>query len=404
MKLAKSLPFFFALSLALISAPTFIPDAGAQDRPPAVDPNAPTVATPTAYPEPGTYITTESVTLFCTTPGGEIHYTLDGTDPNPSSPIFDPYKLLWVGAVNKGDHGIKTAYTIRAVATKSGMNRSEIATFQYTIDRADKTAYVAKDVLPGVIMIHDYANDKLFLLKGSRKALLIDSGMGTGDLKKIVRERIGTLPLEIVFTHFHGDHTGQADQFISDGLEHIGTADRAQVVDMLRRRGVSRELIDQNLISIKEGDLIDLGDRKLTVYQVPGHTPGSIVLLEDATGYLFTGDSVGSNNPIVPDAFWLQFPASPTVDEYLVSLKAFRLKVQGKIKFLLTGHNDHPLAGETYLDNLQKAAQNIVDGGVKVLVPSWRPPNYWQSMVGDRTQDPNWASINVNRDNVEAKH
>jgi glyoxylase-like metal-dependent hydrolase (beta-lactamase superfamily II) len=306
--------------------------------------------------------------------------------------------------VNNNESGLKTSYTIRAAAVKSGMNDSQIATFQYTVDRADKTAYVAKDVLPGVIMIHDYANDKMFLVKGSRKALLIDSGMGTGDLKKVVRERIGNLPLEIVFTHFHGDHTGQADQFIGASVEHIGDADRAQVMDMLRRRGVSQDLIDRNLISTKEGDVIDLGDRKFTIYQVPGHTPGSLAILEDATGYLFTGDSVGSNNPTVPDAFWLQFPSSPPVDEYLVSLKAFRAKVHGKIKYVLTGHNDGPLEGETYLDNLQTAAQSIVDERVKVLVPSWRPPGYWQSIVGDRTQDPNWASINVDRDKVEAKH
>jgi len=173
---------------------------------------------------------------------------------------------------------------------------------------------------------------------------------------------------------------------------------------VLRRKGISQELIDRNLVVTKEGDVIDLGDRKFTIYQVPGHTPGSLAVLEDATGFLFTGDSVGSNNPTVPDAFWLQFPSSPPVDEYLASLKAFREKVHGKIKYVLTGHNDHPLEGETYLDNLQQAAQNVVDGGPKVLVPSWRPPNYWQSIVGDRAQDPNWASINVNRDKVAAKH
>lgn len=245
MKLTNSLLFILALSFTLFS------HAGAQDRQPATDPNAPTVATLTVYPEPGTYITTESVALFCATPGAEIHYTLDGTDPDPSSPVFDPYKLLWVGAVNNGDSGLKTSYTIRAAAIKSGMKPSDVATFQYTIDRADKTAYVGKDVLPSVTMIHDYANDKMFLLKGSQKALLIDSGMGTGDLKKVVRERIGNLPLEIVFTHFHGDHTGQADQFIGDNVEHIGVADRAEVVDMLRRRGISQEPIDRNLVNIK---------------------------------------------------------------------------------------------------------------------------------------------------------
>jgi len=356
------------------------------------------VATPTAFPAPGTYPTTNSVTLISATPDAQIHYTVDGTQPSSSSQIFDPYKLLWVGAVNNGDTGLKTGYTIRAIAIKPGMDNSEVATFQYTIDRRDRTAYVAEDILPGVIMVRDYANDKMFLLKGSRKALLIDSGMGTGDLKGFLAHYVGGLPLEAAFTHFHGDHTGQSDKFIDDSVEYINDADRAQVVTLLTQRGASRDAINKNLRNIKDGDVLDLGDRKLTVYQVPGHTPGSIVLFEKETGYLFTGDSIGSNSPGIPDAFWMHLPSSPPLDEYLSTLEVFRSKVRGAVKRISTGHNDHPLEGAKYLDNLQQAAQSVVDQGTSVLVPSLRPAGVWQVVVGDRMQDPNWVAINVTKE------
>ncbi len=356
------------------------------------------VATPTAFPAPGTYPTTNSVTLLSATPGAQIHYTLDGTQPSSSSPIFDPYKLLWVGAVNNGDTGLKTGYTIRAIAIKPGMDNSEVATFQYTIDRRDRTAYVAEDILPGVVMVRDYANDKMFLLKGSKKDLLIDSGMGTGDLKGFLAHYVGGRSLEVAFTHFHGDHTGQSDKFIADSVEYINDADRAQVVTLLTQRGASQDAINKNLRNIKDGDVLDLGDRKLTVYQVPGHTPGSIVLFEKETGYLFTGDSIGSNGPGIPDSFWMHLPSSPPLDEYLSTLEVFRSKVRGGVKRILTGHNDHPLEGEKYLDNLQHAAQTVVDNGTSVLVPSLRPPGVWQVMVGDRMYDPNWVSINVTKE------
>jgi glyoxylase-like metal-dependent hydrolase (beta-lactamase superfamily II) len=357
-----------------------------------------TVSTPTAFPAPGTYATTNSVTLVTSTPGAEIHYTLDGTQPSSSSPKFDPYKLLWVGAVNNGDLGLKTGYTIRAVALKPAMKDSSVATFQYTIDRRDRNAYVAEDILPGVVMIRDYANDKMFLVKGSKKCLLIDSGMGTGDLKGFLDSYIAGLSLEVMFTHFHGDHTGQADKFIADRTEYINDADRAQVVASLTQKGVSQEVIGKNLKNVKDGDIFDLGNRTLTVFQVPGHTPGSIVVFEKETGYLFTGDSVGSNGPGIPDSFWLHFPSSPPLDDYLSTLEGFRSKVPGSVKRLLTGHNDHPLEGEKYLNNLQHAAQSVVDEGTSVLVPSLRPPGVWQVVVGDRMHDPDWVSINVTKE------
>jgi glyoxylase-like metal-dependent hydrolase (beta-lactamase superfamily II) len=361
-------------------------------------PDAFTVAIPTAFPAPGTYSTTNSVTLLSATSGAEIHYTLDGTQPTHSSPTFDPYKLLWVGAVNNGDAGLKTGYTIRAIAIKPGMKDSEVATFQYTIDRRDRTAYVAEDILPGVVMVRDYANDKMFLVKGSKKAVLIDSGMGTGDLKGFLAPYVGGLPLEVAFTHFHGDHTGQSDRFISDNVEYINEADRSHVVTSLREKGVGQDALEKNLRNIKDDDILDLGDRKLIVYQVPGHTPGSIVLFEKETGYLFTGDSIGSNGPGIPDSFWLHFPSSPPLDEYLSTLEVFRSKVRSGVKRIMTGHNDHPLEGEKYLDNLQHAAQSVVDQGTKVLVASLRPPGVWQVVVGDRMHDPNWVSINVTKE------
>ncbi len=388
----SALAFLFIFAIV-----TWSPSGLAQDASGA-ESGAASVGTPTAFPEPGTYPTTYSVTLLSTTPGAEIHYTLDGTQPTPSSPTFDPYKVLWVGAVNNGDAGLKTGYTIRALAIKAGMKNSDVATFQYTIDRRDRTAYVAENLLPGVVMIRDYANDKMFLLKGSKKSLLIDSGMGTGDLEGFLTPHIGGVPLEVAFTHFHGDHTGQSDKFIPDSVEYINDADRAQVVASLTEKGVASDLIDRNLRNIKDGDILDLGDRKLIVYQVPGHTPGSIVLFEKATGYLFTGDSVGSNGPGIPDSFWMHFPSSPPLDDYLSTLEIFRSKVRGGVKFVFSGHNDHPLKGEKYLDNLQLAAQSVVDKGTSVLLPSLRPPGVWQVVIGDRMHDPNWVSINVTKE------
>ncbi len=142
---------------------------------------------------------------------------------------------------------------------------------------------------------------------------------------------------------------------------------------------------------------MDLSDRSLIIYAAPGHTPGSIVIFDPQTGNLFTGDSFGSNSPTIPDALWLQGTRTP-LDGYLAVVKNCRANFRGKVKAMMTGHNDRPLIGEQYLDNLESALQSLMDKGDVVLVPSYRPAGLLQVVVGDRLHDPNWVAINVNKE------
>ena len=77
--------------------------------------------TPTIFPLPGTYSNTTSLSLMDAVPDAEIHYTWDGSDPSASSPVFDPRAVLFMAGVYDGNKGLKTGYTLRAVAMKTGM-------------------------------------------------------------------------------------------------------------------------------------------------------------------------------------------------------------------------------------------------------------------------------------------
>jgi glyoxylase-like metal-dependent hydrolase (beta-lactamase superfamily II) len=246
-------------------------------------------------------------------------------------------------------------------------------------------------------MVRDSDNDKMFLVKGVTKYALIDSGMGRGALKEYISQFTGGLPIEVIFTHNHGDHIGQADQFIRDSVEHLGEADRPGLEQLLKNRGVPDDVIAKNVATLHDGDRVDLGDRSLVIYETPGHTPGSLVVFDERTGNLFTGDSFGSNSPTIPDALWLQWTRTP-LDGYLAVVKGCHTNFRGKVRYMMTGHNDRPLAGEQYLDNLQNALQSLMDKGEPVLVPSYRPAGLQQVVIGDRLHDPNWVAINVNKD------
>ena len=79
------------------------------------------VAAPTFSPAPGTYSSTQSVTIASTTSGATIRYTTDGSTPNGASAVY-------TGAIS-----VSSTTTIRAIATASGMSDSPVNGGTYTI-------------------------------------------------------------------------------------------------------------------------------------------------------------------------------------------------------------------------------------------------------------------------------
>jgi len=151
-----------------------------------------------------------------------------------------------------------------------------------------------------------------FLIVGSQKSTLLDTGMGIRDISKVV-ERLTDLEVIVVNSHTHFDHVGDNHRF-----PHIFVYADEQAVNRLisgwsnlelqyeigldsflgeypqgfdpksyQIRAVEREKI--NLLN--ENDIIDLGNRTLQVLHTPGHSPDCISLLDDVNKCLFTGDT-----------------------------------------------------------------------------------------------------------------
>jgi glyoxylase-like metal-dependent hydrolase (beta-lactamase superfamily II) len=146
-------------------------------------------------------------------------------------------------------------------------------------------------------------------VRGRERDLLIDTGMGVGDLRSAMG-RLVDRPILAVATHTHFDHVGSHHQFPERAC-HKAEADiltnptSANTVADLMADGSIRALpypdyrIAEYHIAaappsriLNEGDVIDLGDRVFEVLHLPGHSPGSIGLWERATGIFFSGDAV----------------------------------------------------------------------------------------------------------------
>ena len=86
-----------------------------------IEPYIVTVETPTFNPEAGSYKAFQSVTISCATEGATIHYTVDGSEPTESSPVYgDPI-------------AVESTTTIKAIATMNGMANSAVAEATYTL-------------------------------------------------------------------------------------------------------------------------------------------------------------------------------------------------------------------------------------------------------------------------------
>jgi glyoxylase-like metal-dependent hydrolase (beta-lactamase superfamily II) len=140
---------------------------------------------------------------------------------------------------------------------------------------------------------HMMANESLYLVEGSNKAVLIDAGTYIKDLDKIVAS-ITKKPVMLVATHVHPDHTGPSIDVFQEIF--INPGDTVNIPQMMPNyKGSVRYLVD--------GQIFDLGRRTLEVVFTPAHTPGSTSFIDKAAGYGFSGDSFGSGNLLLTGDF-----------------------------------------------------------------------------------------------------
>lgn len=157
---------------------------------------------------------------------------------------------------------------------------------------------------PNIIPLNDHTwriEDgfvRYFLITGSEKAMLIDSGVSTPDVKTVA-ESITSLPLVLLNTHGDMDHiagNGAFESFYMTQADYDGC-------------GVAARFPDSQCLPLQDGDTFSLGGRTLEVIAIPGHTAGSVAILDREGRALFGGDSVQNGNIYMfgphrrPDAF-----------------------------------------------------------------------------------------------------
>jgi glyoxylase-like metal-dependent hydrolase (beta-lactamase superfamily II) len=261
-------------------------------------------------------------------------------------------------------------------------------------------AFPYKEIAPNTYEIGEFDCASIFLLVGTEKAMVIDTGIGIGDLKGFIHT-LTDKPLMLCFTHDHADHVGGASAF-DHGFIHpkdrvdfekgggigLSVEGRLRYIRFIaeREKGVYPYNLAEDvtewgprpqLYPLEDGQVIDLGNRKVTVYACPGHTPGSVTFLDENSRTLFLGDSCNCNLHLGGGA-----PGSHrfiSVEKALFYLKLLQ-SLHPQYDRYFNGHYDfRPLGealGEDVLPDAITACEQILAGTAKVEIRPAMLPNF----------------------------
>lgn len=251
------------------------------------------------------------------------------------------------------------------------------------------TWYPMVQIQPGIWEIDEFDVASMYLIIGEKRAMLIDCGMGIGDLKKAVRQ-LTDKPLTVVITHGHLDHTGHGREFSDlwinplEAEEPIPGDYARRISDIkliaLREKGRYPYHLEEDvrepgpeepmpvLHDLVDGMQFDLGGKIITAYDCPGHAKGQMVFLDETDRILFCGDAVNYN-------LGLRATSIETAARYLERLA----DMQDRYDVIYNGHHDfRPLGaplGADCLPNVIDLCHQLLDGTAKPeMVPSfWGP-------------------------------
>jgi glyoxylase-like metal-dependent hydrolase (beta-lactamase superfamily II) len=229
-------------------------------------------------------------------------------------------------------------------------------------------------IRPGVFAIYEpHQQEEIisYLIVGEKRALLLDTGMGISNIKKLV-EGLTSLPVSVINSHTHNDHVGDnwrfsriygMDTAFTRASAKGSTADSQEEIAPGMLCGELPPGFDAKSYAVKPfhitdwihgGEKIDLGGRVLEVISTPGHTPDSIALWDAGNGLLFTGDMYYSG-PIY------LFRPETDLDAYEASIA--KMAALGA-KLLLPAHN-LPVGDPADLPRVLAAMKQVRSGKIK---------------------------------------
>ncbi len=190
-----------------------------------------------------------------------------------------------------------------------------------------------------------------FLFEGKEKAMLVDTGFGTLPLDEMTAG-LTDLPVFVVNTHADRDHTGCNKDF-SPVFMHPSEMDRYKIA-------LPKDCTMENVRPLWEGDTIDLGYWNFEVILTPGHTPGSIMLLEREKRMLISGDTIQNGDIYM-------FGPGRNMPAFQYSLKKM-MTMSDAFDSIWPSHGSYPLTPDI-IPGILKGSEDLLAGKLSAQEP-----------------------------------
>lgn len=233
--------------------------------------------------------------------------------------------------------------------------------------------FYSEKISDTVTRIHGLTDEQMYLVEGAERAALIDTGSGVGSLRTYV-EKLTDKPLIVLLTHGHVDHAMGAPEFdtvyMSRKDDYI--YNRHCTLEM-RKKYLSNapefcKVTEDDYVAIaacddfldlKEGDVFNLGGVTIEIFECPGHTLGSMVMLLREERTLLTGDACNGCTFLFDDY-------STDLSTYESNLKELKRKTDGKYDRIYLSHGSSDVS-KIIIDEVLQVCEDIKTGKVDNL-------------------------------------
>ena len=217
---------------------------------------------------------------------------------------------------------------------------------------APERAFTGRKITDNTWVIQGNGCDS-YLLLGDECGIMIDSGMSKNNMKDFVKQFTDLPIMGVINTHGHLDHTGNNGHFGKAFMHPVAALEAKRPFE-----GHPEFPTDYEIVTLEEGQLIDLGSRVLEIIYIGAHSLGSIAILDKTCGILFTGDELDPGQ-VLCNMGGAKVPGQ-SVENHQKNMKKLKARFD-EFDIICPAHNGTPIP-KSYVNDFIICDQMIMDG------------------------------------------